>query len=69
MSAGASSYGGGVMRGAPTPDLDPIAAEGMRFVNYYGQVPHFEEIAKYPNKKTLRNAGPFFMIPMENRPY
>ena len=31
------SYGGGVMRGAPTPYLDRLAAEGMRFVNYYGQ--------------------------------
>src|SRR5262245_23790837 len=28
-------YGGGVMRGAPTPHLDRLAAEGMRFVNYY----------------------------------
>lgn len=31
------SYGGGVMRGAPTPNLDRLAAEGMRFENYYGQ--------------------------------
>ena len=31
------SYGGGVMRGAPTPNLDRLAAEGMRFVNYSGQ--------------------------------
>jgi arylsulfatase len=31
------SYGGGAMRGAPTPHLDRLAAEGMRFVNYYGQ--------------------------------
>jgi arylsulfatase len=31
------SYGGGVMRGAATPNLDRMAAEGMRFVNYYGQ--------------------------------
>ena len=31
------SFGGGAMRGAPTPNLDRIAAEGMRFVNYYGQ--------------------------------
>jgi arylsulfatase A-like enzyme len=31
------SYGGGAMRGAPTPHLDQLAAEGMRFVNYYGQ--------------------------------
>jgi len=31
------AYGGGVMRGAPTPHLDRLAAEGMRFVNYYGQ--------------------------------
>src|SRR4051812_46369955 len=29
-------YGGGAMRGAPTPHLDQLAAEGMRFVNYYG---------------------------------
>jgi Sulfatase len=31
------SYGGGIMRGAPTPNLDRMAAEGMRFLNYYGQ--------------------------------
>ena len=31
------SYGGGAMRGAPTPNLDRLAAEGMRFLNYYGQ--------------------------------
>jgi arylsulfatase len=31
------SYGGGAMRGAPTPNLDRLAAEGMRFVNYYVQ--------------------------------
>jgi len=31
------SYGGGAMRGAPTRNLDRLAAEGMRFVNYYGQ--------------------------------
>jgi arylsulfatase len=31
------AYGGGAMRGAPTPNLDRLAAEGMRFVNYYGQ--------------------------------
>lgn len=31
------SYGGGAMRGAPTPNLDRMASEGMRFVNYYGQ--------------------------------
>jgi arylsulfatase len=30
-------FGGGEMRGAPTPHLDQMAAEGMRFVNYYGQ--------------------------------
>jgi arylsulfatase len=30
-------YGGGPMRGAPTPHLDQLAAEGMRFVSYYGQ--------------------------------
>jgi hypothetical protein len=31
------SYGGGIMRGAPTPNLDRMAAEGMRFLSYYGQ--------------------------------
>lgn len=30
-------YGGGETRGAPTPNLDRMAAEGMRFSNYYGQ--------------------------------
>jgi len=30
-------YGGGEMRGAPTPNIDRLASEGMRFVNYYGQ--------------------------------
>lgn len=30
-------YGGGPMRGAPTPYLDRLAAEGMRFANHYGQ--------------------------------
>ena len=31
------SYGGGAMRGAATPNLDRLATEGMRFVNYYDQ--------------------------------
>ena len=30
-------YGGGTMRGAPTPNLDRMAAEGMRFLDYSGQ--------------------------------
>ncbi|MFT3883270.1 MAG: arylsulfatase [Gemmatales bacterium] len=30
-------YGGGAMRGAPTPHLDRFASEGVRFANYYGQ--------------------------------
>ena len=30
-------YGGGETRGAPTPNLDRMAEEGMRFTNYYGQ--------------------------------
>ena len=30
-------YGGGETRGAPTPNLDRMAAEGMRFSNYCGQ--------------------------------
>ena len=31
------SYGGGATRGAPTPNLDRLAAEGVRFTNWYGQ--------------------------------
>ena len=27
-------YGGGIIRGAPTPRLDALAAEGMRFTNF-----------------------------------
>ena len=30
-------YGGGVTRGAPTPNLDRLAAEGARFTTWYGQ--------------------------------
>ena len=30
-------YGGGETRGCLTPHLDQMAAEGMRFTNYYGQ--------------------------------
>lgn len=30
-------YGGGVTRGAPTPNLDRLAAEGARFTCWYGQ--------------------------------
>lgn len=30
-------YGGGVDRGMPTPNLDKMAHEGMRFTNFYGQ--------------------------------
>jgi len=32
------SYGGGVLRGAPTPRLDRLAAEGMRFTNFNAEV-------------------------------
>ena len=28
------SYGGGVIRGVPTPKLDQLAAEGMRLTNF-----------------------------------
>jgi arylsulfatase A-like enzyme len=31
------SYGGGSTRGAPTPNLDRLAAEGARFTTWYGQ--------------------------------
>jgi len=31
-------YGGGVLRGAPTPRLDALAAEGMRFTNFNVEV-------------------------------
>jgi len=31
------SYGGGETRGAPTPHLDRLAAEGVRFTTWYGQ--------------------------------
>ena len=30
-------YGGGENRGCQTPNLAKMAAEGMRFTNYYGQ--------------------------------
>jgi len=30
----AGVYGGGILRGAPTPRIDQLAAEGMRLLNY-----------------------------------
>ena len=32
------SYGGGKIRGAPTPSLDQMAQEGMRFLTFYSEV-------------------------------
>ena len=32
------SYGGGKLRGAPTPNLDKMAKEGIRFLNFYSEV-------------------------------
>ena len=32
------SYGGGKLRGAPTPSLDRMAREGIRFLNFYSEV-------------------------------
>ena len=31
-------YGGGKLRGAPTPSLDKMARQGMRFLNFYSEV-------------------------------
>ena len=31
------SYGGGKLRGVPTPNLDALAADGMRFLRHYSQ--------------------------------
>ena len=31
------SYGGGKLRGVPTPNLDALAADGMRFLRHYAQ--------------------------------
>jgi arylsulfatase len=32
------SYGGGKVRGAPTPNLDKLARQGMRFLSFYSEV-------------------------------
>ena len=32
------SYGGGKLRGAPTPNLDKLARQGIRFLNFYSEV-------------------------------
>jgi len=32
------SYGGGKVRGAPTPNLDKMAQQGMRFLSFYSEV-------------------------------
>src|SRR3981189_2178608 len=30
-------YGGGILRGAPTPRIDRVASEGMRLLNFNGE--------------------------------
>ena len=32
------SYGGGKLRGAPTVNLDKMAEQGIRFLNFYSEV-------------------------------
>ena len=32
------SYGGGKVRGAPTPNLDRLADQGIRFLSFYSEV-------------------------------
>ncbi len=43
-------YGGGKLRGAPTPNLDQLANQGMKFLQYYS------EVACTPTRTTL-NTG------------
>lgn len=43
-------YGGGKLRGAPTPNLDKMAKQGMKFLQYYS------EVACTPTRTTL-NTG------------
>jgi arylsulfatase len=31
------SYGGGILRGTPTPNLDTMAQEGMKFMSHYSE--------------------------------
>ena len=31
-------YGGGKLRGAPTPNLDKMAKQGMKFLQYYKEI-------------------------------
>src|SRR4030067_617580 len=51
------SYGGGAMRGAPTPHLDRLAAEGMRFVNYYGQASgHGGRAPVFPGRRPVQTS-------------
>jgi sulfatase-like protein len=51
------SYVGGAMRGAPTPTLDRLAAEGMCFVNYYGQASCTSPSARESSSQSRRNTG------------
>jgi arylsulfatase len=43
-------YGGGKLRGAPTPNLDKLANQGIRFTQFYS------EVACNPTRITLNTA-------------
>ncbi len=56
-------YGGGVMRGAPTPRIDSIAAEGFQLTNYNVEAECTPSRAalmtgRYGARTTLRPDGP-----------
>ena len=57
-------YGGGAMRGAPTPHIDKLAAEGVRFANYYGQASCTADRASFiTGRIPIRTALSLVLVP------
>jgi arylsulfatase len=55
---------GGADRGAPTPSLDKLAAEGMRFTNSYGQASCTAGRASFlTGRIPIRTALSFALVP------
>ena len=63
------SYGGGKLRGAPTPNLDKMAEQGMRFLNFYSEVECSPSRGAYSTgRHPIRNGLYFITLPVKSDP-
>src|SRR6266581_9608480 len=61
-------YGGGILRGAPTPRIDKLASEGMRLLNF-----NVEQACTPSRSALMTGRHPIrsgtYSVPIDGRPY